>query len=82
MSGSTSGRSLRGAATAKAGTRTILTQRAALRLTRGTCTATTRLTLRNRRRVGRARTVTLTGRFPGNTALTPKTSRPATARIT
>jgi hypothetical protein len=68
--------------TARAGTKTVLTQRAPLTLRRGVCSATTKLTLRNRRSVGRSKTLSIGAGFPGNTALTARNSRRVSARIT
>jgi alpha-tubulin suppressor-like RCC1 family protein len=68
--------------TAKAGSKTVLTQRAPLRLLRGTCSATATLTIRSRARTGKAKALAIRAAFAGNAALTALTSRAASARIT
>ena len=65
--------------TAKAGTKTVLTQRAPVRLKNGVCAATTKTTLR--RRPGKATKLTYAAAFPGNATLTAIKSRSITARI-
>jgi hypothetical protein len=67
--------------TARAGSKKALTQRAPLRLSKASCAASARLTIRSRTRVGKARALKLTARFAGNAFLNAITSRAVTARL-
>lgn len=67
--------------TAKAGKRTIVTQRPALRLKNGSCRAAARITIRNRKKTGKARKLKVAAAFAGNALLTPITGKAVTARI-
>jgi uncharacterized repeat protein (TIGR01451 family) len=65
--------------TAKAGTKTVLTQRAPLHLKNGVCAATTKTTLR--KRPGKATKLSFAAAFPGNASLNAIKSPAKSARI-
>ena len=66
--------------TAKAGTRTLATKPATLKLTDGVCQYTAKLTISSSQRKT-ARTATITAAFAGNDSLLAATSKTATAKL-
>jgi len=68
--------------TVAAGKKTVLTQAAPLRLSKGDCRYKAKLTLRDRKRIGeKTKTLKITAAFPGNQRLTASTAKTATAKV-
>jgi len=60
----------------------VLTQAAPLRLSKGDCRYTAKLTLRDRKRIGtKTKTLKITAAFAGNQRFTASTAKAATTKI-